>query len=275
MALSMLAFVHIEKTAGQTIIRILRRSLGVHHCDVEPWCKSDDFFSAKDYRLLQRLYPRLRSIAGHKVKPYSDLDQACESVRYFTFLRHPVVRCASNYQFQVQKMGKRISFDDWIALERYQNLHTRKIAGAADLESAIEILESKFCFVGLVEAFDESLLMLRLAVNAADIDIRYRRANVASDNRIKNELLSNPGTRESLVAANQIDLALYNYVKREIWSRQRQDYRGPLNGDVGRFQEHVEPRVYHNANMILNRLKRNALYKPARSLYRRCLTLVG
>lgn len=263
----MLAFVHIEKTAGQTVIRILRRSFGIWHCDVEPWCKSNDFFSSGDYRQLRLLYPRLISIAGHKVKPYSDLDQSCQNIHYFTFFRDPVARCASNYQFQIQEMGKSISFEDWIAIDKYQNLHTRKIAGAVDLEAAIEILESRFCFVGLVEAFDESLVMLRETVNVNGLDIRYRPVNVAPDNHIKNALLEDQESREKLIAANEVDLALYDYVKRHIWARQRRSYRGDLGADVAYFKKKKESIIFfHNLNMFLNRLKRNALYKPARFL---------
>jgi len=263
-----LAFAHIEKTAGITINRILRRSFGVRHCDVEPWrgAWEADFFSASDYRRLQRLYPRLESIAGHTVKPYSDLDQACSNIQYYTFLREPLLRCASHYQYQIQVMRRNIPFEDWIETEKFRNFQTTKIAGIAELHIGIRVLQ-RFMFVGLVERFDESLVIFQRRAGDPCLSISYRRENVAPSNIIKNQLLSNPKTRAQLVEANRIDLAVYEFVSRDLYRREKRQYGNTLDADVAAFKRTNSPPAF-SLKLMLNVFRRNALYKPALFYYR-------
>ena len=71
----MLALCHIPKTAGTTIVGMLRRSYGMRHCDVEPIVGRSGVYGKPDHRFAQRLHPRLASVAGHQVTPASDLDE--------------------------------------------------------------------------------------------------------------------------------------------------------------------------------------------------------
>jgi hypothetical protein len=264
----MLAFVHIEKTAGMTMNWVLRRSFGLRHCDVHPWHKGADFFSAEDYRGIQRLYPRIMSISGHDVKPYSDLEQVCPNVQYHTFLREPLARCASHYQYQIQAMGKRISFEDWVAIERYRNWQTKKISANGELDTTIDVLRKKFFFVGLSERFDESLVILRKRSAHHPFNIFYNPRNVASDNSIKNRILNDPRTKALLVEANLMDLALYKFVLEELYPKQKQEYGETLRKDVSAFQ--IENRAsLMDWKLISNFLKRRLVYKPILFCYRR------
>jgi len=76
------AFVHIEKTAGRTVRAVLLRSFGAGHCEIRtPYARraaeTDEHrvhVRAADLRKVRRIYRGLRGIAGHNVKPYSDLD---------------------------------------------------------------------------------------------------------------------------------------------------------------------------------------------------------
>jgi hypothetical protein len=265
----MLAFVHIEKTAGITINWILRRSFGLRHCDVLPWRKGADFFSAEDYRRIQRLYPRIESLAGHDVKPYSDLDQVRPDIRYFTFVREPLARCASHYQYQIQVMGKRVSFEDWINTERYRNWQTKKLAGKADLDASIRTLKGKFIFVGLSERFDESLVVFKNRASSYSLNVRYNSRNVATDNKIKNQLLGDSRTKACLVEANNLDLSLYEFVSQELYPRQKQEYGDTLSSDLAAFQQanHGLPIDW---NLISSFLKRRLVYNPILYCYQAC-----
>ena len=126
----MLAFIHIEKAAGTTINSYLRRSFGIHHVDVEPWDNRNDYFSYEDFQKLKKVSPEILSIAGHKVKPYSDLDKLDNRIHYYTFVRDPIMRCASHYQYHINRMGLEIPFIDWIENEEYQNFQVKKNLGS-------------------------------------------------------------------------------------------------------------------------------------------------
>jgi len=87
-----LVFIHINKTAGRTVRYVLRSSYGLQHCEVEPWHAAwgGPPFSTPDLRRLRKVYPKLKSIAGHRVTGYVDLEERDTEFRYFTFLREPV-----------------------------------------------------------------------------------------------------------------------------------------------------------------------------------------
>jgi len=261
----MLAFAHIQKTAGVTINRILRRSFGLRHCDVEPWSSDeryyDTFYSAGDHRRLERLYPNLLSIAGHQVKPHSDLRDVCPDIRYFTFFREPEARTASHYQYVVQKMGKTEPFEQWIKREEFHDVQTKHIAGSADLDAAIKTLHEDCIFVGLIERFDESLVIMKNKLSDPRFDIRYTRENVARDATIKKRLIDDPTTNALLKGANRIDNELYNYVVGELYEKQKREFGESLASEVQTFQG--DNRLPHvNLNATLSLIKRNLVYKP-------------
>ncbi len=217
----MIAFTHIEKTAGNTITGILRRSFGPRHCDARIWRRKPEeslpSVSRFDLRCSRWVYWNLHSAAGHLMSPYGLRD---DSIWFFTFLREPIMRCVSHYQFQVREMGCTLPFDRWISNPGYHNLQTRRLAGSNNLDTAIECVEKRMGFVGLVDRFDESLVMLQHQCPQAGLDARYRPTNVASDNSIKNQLLSDSRAMRALKAANESDVALYRYVRSEIFPRQ-------------------------------------------------------
>jgi hypothetical protein len=268
----MLAFVHIHKTAGTTINEILARSYGMRHCYLNP-VSGKPTLSAEDYRRVQKLCPRLVSIAGHSICAHSDLDSVRPDVRYYTFLREPLVRCASHYQYQVQQQGKHYSFEEWIEKPIKRNPQTTRIAGSGGtVEDAIRLLERRFIFVGLLEHFDESLVLLRHYAADSRLDIWYRRRLVARDDTIKNRLLSDPATRSRMVDANRLDLALYEYASKELYPAFKRRYSGLLNQDVADFKRANEShsRLGPRLNLLANHYVSRQLLdlKKAISYYR-------
>lgn len=263
----MLAFVHIEKTAGTTVFWILRSTFGIRHCDAEPWHaqRTPIPFSPQDLRRLRRLYPRLESIRGHRVTAYAGLEDACPNIRYFTLLRDPLKRCASYYQYVTQLHGNTLPFEDWIQTEFPRDMETKRLVGTDDPDAAIRMIQEKDIFVGLVERFDESLLLLKSLV-AQDLNISYERMNVARDNAIARDLLASENTRQMLVEANQADLALYAYVQQELYPSYRREYGDRLDQDVASYQR--DRGRFNRRNIAVNRAYRNLVYKPALKLYR-------
>ena len=169
-----LVFIHINKTAGTTLRYILRSSYGTRHCDVEPWHGpwTDPPFSTSDLQRVRRLYPRLASIAGHRISGHIELEEAGTDLRYVTFLREPIALCASRFQYRLDHRKRSdLSFEEWIQKDWARDAQTQRIGGTADANDAIAVIRRKNMFVGLTEAFDESMIVLR-ALRAPDLDIQ-------------------------------------------------------------------------------------------------------
>jgi hypothetical protein len=230
-----IAVVHVHKTGGTTLSSVFKRSFGGRHCSVISTDSCAPFFAADQLLELRRWYPRLHSIMGHDIKAYGDLHTAAPNVRYVTFLRDPVARCASHYQYDVQVGGVDLPFEEWITQDVSPNRHTRHLAGPdATAGDAISLLEERFSFVGLIEQYDESLLMMQRKLGLPDV--RYAKRWTAPDNQIKRNLLSDPASLALLKEANAEDIRLHRHVVDEIYPRQQAAYGRGLDGDLEAFQ---------------------------------------
>jgi hypothetical protein len=266
---SLLVFVHINKTAGTTLRFILRSSYGARHCDVEPWhgAWTDPPFSTADLKRVRKLYPRLASIAGHRVSGYVDLEEPGTDFRYMTFLREPVALCASRFQYQLEYRKKQnLEFEAWIEKDWVRNAQTQRIGGTTDARDAIAVIHRKAMFVGLTERFDESVVLLQ-ALRAPDLDIAYAPENVAKRSDVAKRLLADPGTRRMIVDANGADLELYDHVVREVYPAQQAAYGGSLAGTVASFREDTG-KGYDRRNLALYGVKQRMLLMPTIRLYR-------
>lgn len=265
----LLVFVHINKTAGTTLRFILRSSYGARHCDVEPWhgAWTDPPFSTPDLKRVRKLYPRLASIAGHRVSGYVDLEEPGTDFRYLTFLREPVALCASRFQYQLDYRKKQnLEFEAWIEKDWVRNAQTQRIGGTTDARDAIGVIHRKAMFVGLTERFDESVVLLQ-ALRAPDLDIAYAPENVAKRSDVANRLLADPGTRRMIVDANEADLELYEHVVREVYPAQQAAYGDSLAGSVASFRQDLG-KGYDRRNLALYGVKQRMLLMPTIRLYR-------
>jgi len=265
----MLVFIHINKTAGSTVRYILRSSYGLRHCDVEPWhsARDDPPFSTSDLRRLRRLYPELASIAGHRLTGYVDLREQGTDFAYFTILRDPLKLCASRFQYHIDhRKKKHLVFEEWIQRDWLRNAQTQRIAGTQDVDDAIRMIGARGMFVGLTERFDESLVMLK-ALRARDLNIAYSPVNVARRDSIASRLLADSRTRQALVDANRSDLALYEYVTRELYPGFEREYGAGLQEAVSEHRSTAQ-QTFNRRNLTLSRMKRHALYRPMLRLYR-------
>ena len=273
----MYAFVHIEKTAGSTLLSILRRSFGTRQCDIRlPLAKRqfDDrdhkaVVEAEDLRRVRRLYRNLRGISGHNVKPYGDLHLACPEIQFITILRDPAARFRSHY-LNRSRGHTPADFDQWISQEWLHNWQTKMIAGEPNAEKAIELLETRFGFVGFTERFDESLVLLAEWMNEPCFQPEYRSVNRLSDKRRPQDIvrkrsdmsyLESEESRERIRAANVEDQKVYDYALTEIYPRQVVAYRGDLAAATQQLKDR-NGRVTRLAEPRWGAFMRNYIYKP-------------
>lgn len=233
---NLLAFVHIEKAAGTTLNHILRRNYFLSYMDVRPFHKkSNGLFSADDYRIASRIVPGLKCISGHSVKPFGSLESINRDIHFIALLRNPVDRYLSQYMFWVNHMGKSLSFEDYLALEKPRNFQTKKISEKVSVEQAIMTLENKFLLVGIVEEFDEFLVMLRKKLSAEKFDPSYHSKNVGMP--ISSLIGKYREYKELIVDNNRYDIEVYNYVKSELRVKNIRNYGDGLGRDLEKFVE--------------------------------------
>jgi hypothetical protein len=268
-----LAFVHMQKTGGTTLKHILRRSFGPSHCDI--LLAGDKvrtrWLTPEILKRTRWVYPRLRSISGHAVAPFGELAESGR-LRFYTLLRDPIARTASNYVDQVCR-GNEMTLSAYLNLPQNRNRLTRKLCGEENAARAIEILERRIGFVGLLERFDESLVMLRAFAGNSRLDIRYQLRNESRDSQLKKQLLADPAHREQIAAANQLDLQVYRYVVEVLYPRQVRAYGPQLAQDVIAFQS--ANRYYRSRPDWLGGFVRLFLYKPLVPILTRAGRLPG
>jgi hypothetical protein len=272
------AFVHIDKTGGRTVRAVLRNSLGTGHCEIRtPYARRPAdpndrsvWVTAADLHRVRRIYRGLRGIAGHNVKPCSDLQAEAPDLRYFTFLRDPVKRWLSHYKNKAGSYGRE-DFAHWADAEWTHDFQTRTLTGGADAARAIELLERQVGFVGLTEAFDESLLMLGQWLGEPRYRAEYRAVNQLADKsrrrdetRARTDLayLEEPAVRARLAGINAVDQQVYDWAVRERFARQRAAYRGDLAADLAELRRRNAALTEWD-EPLSSRLLRNWVYKPA------------
>lgn len=261
----LIAYIHVMKTGGQTMCDILRQSFPGRHCDLQV----KGVASADDLRFARRFYPHLRSIAGHGVVPLSNLAEAAGSIRFFAFLRDPVERCVSHYQYRRNK-DETAGFEPWLALNaEYQTRFlcrrhdvTDPWSAPADADDAIEVIERHVGFVGLQERFDESLVLLRRWVDDERLDIEYRSRNVARSRALRERLLGDARIVAMIEAHHVQDAKLYRYVRDVVYPRQVQCYGPGLADDVAALQQRLPAPQKRVLARTLASVQRGLLYKP-------------
>jgi hypothetical protein len=260
-----LAVAHIHKTAGTSLSGILKMSYGGRYCLVSAGDPDAPFFSAADLARLRRWYPGIRAVMGHDVKPYGDLHIAEPRLSYVTFMRDPVVRAASHYQYDVQVGGVDLPLEEWITHPTTSNRQVRQLAGPdATAADAVEMVERRIALVGLLERFDESLLMLQRMLGLREV--RSVAKWTAPANRIKRSVLEDPDRRGMLEEANREDIALHRYVTEEVFPRQVADYGPTLAADAEMLRDAnrsmTKWRMYLNPRYAWYVVKWRLAYSP-------------
>lgn len=214
----LLAFVHIEKSAGTSLIHLLRHNYFPGYMDVRPLRHREKIFRAEDLLRYVRLVPWLSAVGGHSVVPWSDLESVV-NVRYIALLRDPVKRYVSQYRYWSSHLGKALSMDEYLSREGPRNLQVKKFAGEENLAKAIDVIGEKFLCVGVVEHFDRYLLDLQDRESDSGFRAMHMEQNVNLRNDLsENKLVEQYGDR--IYENNKLDIQLYRKVLKDIEGRQ-------------------------------------------------------
>ena len=231
-----LAIAHIHKTAGTTLSAALKYAFGGRYCLATSRDPAAAFLSADEVRSMTGVYPNLEVVMSHDVRPFGDLHEAFPGLSYATFVRDPVVRCASHYQYDLQRGGVDLPLEEWLGHDVSPNRQVRHLAGpGATGDDAVALVEDRVDFVGVTEHFDASLLMMAAVYGFARLG--YVRKWSAPSDDIKRRLLDDPVARAMLEDANREDLVLYRHVVDEVLPRQEAAYGPTLAADVEAFRE--------------------------------------
>lgn len=232
-----LIFLHIPKTAGMTMHQVVSRQ---YPSDTIYWV--DGHRNREDIERFMRLPPEQRQhiqcMIGHVGFGLHRYFQ--QPVDYLTLLRDPVERVISHY-FYVKRspdnylhdwvVSRNITLKQYVSSKRVAELNngqTRLLCGMpqmdtifghdpltdAAFEAACRNLESMSC-IGLVERFDESLLMFRKILGWGQIF--YARANVTRSRAGRDALPED--VLDAIKAHNQYDLELYALGRRLVEER--------------------------------------------------------
>lgn len=220
----MIAFVHIPKTAGTTLHKILfhqyQRTFILHDTDGNA--------DAALITRIREINPQV--IMGH----FSvGLHKHLQKIRYITCLREPVSRLLSHYQHALNDpthylhdavVSRNIDAASYAASGlsgELSNGMTRMLAGVSDfhhahvdhstLEQAKNNIENLFDAVILNDSFDAGLLML--AEEKKWATPYYIRRKVG---RYPNLLDLTTSTRATIEAYNRLDCELYSWAKQRF-----------------------------------------------------------
>lgn len=268
--MSMLAFIHVAKTAGSTMDRILANSYGCAYSHAENWTellptgdRNGSFtvpkYDEADFRRLKRICPWLRCVGGHAIALWSGVENV-QPTRFFAFLREPLKRGASHYQYHLRHDPDPLGWEDWVEWPVHHDHQVKMFSRSVSVEEAVERIESLGVFVGLMEAFDESLLLARRLV-APGLKLGYERTNTARDNEVARRLLGDPVTRAQLERMYAKDIALYDHVRNELFPRYREQYGPDLQHDLATF-DGGPARGYDRARLLAHRAQRRYWIEP-------------
>lgn len=228
-----LVFLHVPKTAGSTLKSIIQRQYPPERTVViEP------LDMLKKYTAFQtqpdEARRRLACVIGHV--PYGIDRWLPQGARYITMLRDPVEWTISFHSF-IRRMPffdqdpdfavfrgvRKLDLDgfvDFLIQTNMSNMQTRALSGVIDLLNILPPyaplgpealgtakgkLSRNFECIGVVERFDESLLIMKRKLGWGRV--YYRRLNVTEGRRQRTEVP--PSTMARLVECNRYDTELY------------------------------------------------------------------
>ncbi|HEY0031149.1 MAG TPA: sulfotransferase family 2 domain-containing protein [Bacteroidia bacterium] len=218
-------FLHIPKTGGLTLHDILNRQYAkeeTYSC----W-NVDDLDEIEQLNLIEK--EKIRIIKGHIKLEIAE--KVPQRMFFFTFLREPIARTISHYEyikrfeghsFHKEMKAHNYSLKDLLEggfIKNLDNCQVRFLSGEHHIpfgeinethyKKAIQNLENLIYSFGIVEHYDESLLLLQ-------DKLHWRTPFYASRNIAPAKEDQSEYPNHLLLKYNQYDLLLYVYAKEKL-----------------------------------------------------------
>ena len=270
---------HIGRTAGLTLTYILRRNFGDEFLKLGSKDLSKYLGKQRISPVTLMLTPDEinyiidqcdkipKCMSSHYLPIPTGLEalrQRFNNVKMITFLRDPIARVISHY-FAFRKkrlleveLPKHVKYDyrydmnnffrnDKYVSSKYgihnstENHQTYFIDNSINIRKAISRLRNDFWFVGIVERFDEGLLILKDQFNklGKNFDIMYIRQQVVSRTTEEKEQLVTDAVRETIKDLNKLDVQLYEAAK-QIFEERIKSYSGDLESDLYKYRKKLQ-----------------------------------
>lgn len=254
-----ICFIHIERAGGTTLHHLLHYNYPFY-ITLSPWYywtnESGNHLTKEELKGLLKILPFTNGIGGHTTRTYACYEKVIKKpIFYFTFLREPISRYISHLNYQRQKMNIDWNVKDFINESRFNNYQVVRLAGKEDFEQAKKVLEENMDFVGLLEKFGESLILLREKLNDDRFSILYERKNLNKEKKYIihfNELSDD--IQQRITENNELDIKLYEYAVKNVYRNYVKEYSRNLSKDLKQFEISLKNYKYNSLirNTILS-----------------------
>lgn len=225
-------FLHIPKAAGSTLNKIVEKQYDSNTVfKINGNCPQESINEFKKLTEVQR--EQIRLVNGHM--PFGLHEFLPQPYTYITMVRDPVERIISSYYFVLQTSGhylnkkvtsSNMSLNEYVGSGISKELNNGQVRLLAAtnaksknvgfgqcsvemLQLAKKNLQENFSVVGLVERFDETLLLLKRTFGWKNLF--YVKHNVTKSRSDKQEISKN--TLKLIEKQNSLDIELYKYVQ--------------------------------------------------------------
>lgn len=273
-----LIFLHLQKTGGSTLGRIIDR----HYPSSQLYLlESGNDSEVLEFAALSEVQrARIKMLRG--VVPFGIHQYIPHETRYFTLIRNPIDRVVSNFMF-LQRKGKpgvkvdytqrKRTIEKWLEQSPFQfNVQVRTILGGSTrsealkqalppdaLDQAKNILKKHFSLVGVTDYFDEALLLMQQRFGW---DKLYYVKRLVSPKEQREKIT--PEQRAWIAEHCTLDMELYEWAKRE--------FEAVMKDQPPRFKTDLEQLAAASARYsrfynTTARIRQSALYKRFRQTF--------
>lgn len=255
-----IVYSHLMKTAGSALLQSMVQSYGRKVLYINRGSRIED--SKYDNNCLERDLKikgdNARIVFGHSLRPHLNFDIPQYNFKWVTFLREPEARYLSHFyhtyyfnsnQFKNRRYDsmKEINIEEWEKIDRNSNYQCKFISGEASAQKAIDILETKFDWVGITEEMIKGIDSLKAHFNLKEFYFQNKSTNRGLADKTEKEKMRNTYS-DFITEMNLEDKKLYDYVKQNIWSK----YKGLKTGNETKYKPNLIEKYYNTISFHID-----------------------